>query len=326
MSIYYCTYCGESYTEGEMKKIGYVDTPKKRAVFQCQTCLNTECCEVRDYDSECMICYILCDRKRIFECCHWICSDCYYKGELVECPICRMEIEEIKIAERNESHLNKELKERYRKLYIQVHDVIENYIDIKNKCRHEYVEQLLAEYNRWLTMASEYGAHEISPSDIIDKVWHIHILDTIDYARVCDMICGRIIDHYPENGYESQKEERVKRYGNTLKNYKEKYGKHSEIWRMNEGLIEYYKEMEDATTLFVKTIRGKTIMIPLHKNLSVRDLQLMIEIKEGVEPEHQQLIFAGKQLKCDEKDEKVMERYNIQKNSTIHMILNMRGC
>merc|ERR1719309_681394 len=190
------------------------------------------------------------------------------------------------------------------------------------------IERLVQEYRRFLAVKVIYRdtgiPTDLSPSAVVDLVWHTHINNPGHYLDICNKLGVKIIDHDPEAA-RHQDSVRKRRLEKTKILYELVYNQKApeEYWGLTYTTASAAnpRGAESPKKIFVKTVTGRTITCNVEHSDTIKNLRDKIKERDGIPPDQQLLIFGGKKLLDD--------RYNlsnIPNGSTIHLIFKLSGC
>lgn len=325
MSNIHCQYCSTKYDELEIRE-NLVNTKVQTAIFQCQQCL---CIgqPIRIYEEKnCAVCLDGIEPKRVFKCGHWVCSHCYESENFVKekCPIC-LEISDAKLVQNSKCDFfddDLKIKSYMKTLAIVVYDKVIGFISPNNS-----LYNLLVEYYKFVNLLrindNNNNQMKLSPPDVIDMVWHEHILDLKNYVDFCQIINAGLLYHYPENGFACDYENRIKRFKYTKELYLSTYDvlESAEFWTLysfDEQLLYLAIGFVDVIIFTTK----KVLKIPFHHNMTVLDMKGIISKLIDMTPCSQRLIWAGHNLA----DEQLLSEVNVEVGSKIYLLSRLRGC
>lgn len=204
------------------------------------------------------------------------------------------------------------------------------------------------EYMKFLVLKCKYDDYDtpfiLSPSGVIDQIWHTHILKTKNYSDMCFKAFGKFFHHDPDSIH-YKKEERYERTLNAYRDvFREDPPRH--IWHSTEEMLKkeketeekkakhkvevnnavekYYKEKndKDVKNIFIKSLSGKNTIFNFHLDANIGYIKKVYEAIEGIPACQLRLLWAGKELD----EELTLNDYEIKNEATLHILMRLIGC
>ena len=186
-------------------------------------------------------------------------------------------------------------------------------------------EDLKNEYFKFITMkvyTQDLDGTIISPSIEVDQIWHTHLLYNKHYLDMCTNI-NFIIYHHPERENDDEFTKNIRR-NNFINLCSHHFPAIKPTIPRKVYIAKCLDKDCDLIPVFIKTMVGntKTIYIDLDKE-TLKSFKQKVLDKENIMIEHQKYLFHGKIL---DNNDKLLKDYGIEKNSILHLYLQLKGC
>ena len=87
------------------------------------------------------------------------------------------------------------------------------------------------------------------------------------------------------------------------------------VWGLTLGCYVFTFKQEPTCDIFYKNLSGHTCLLKVQLSNTTDNVKGQIQAKEGIPPNEQRLIYAGKPLE----DGKQLKDYNIQQMDILHL-------
>ncbi|KAL3761311.1 hypothetical protein ACHAWU_010224 [Discostella pseudostelligera] len=183
---------------------------------------------------------------------------------------------------------------------------------------------LLRECLKFLVLkkiAGDEDATTLSPTDVIDAVWHQLLLNPRLYKSINDSLGGEMIDHNPEGGRDvDSRNERVTR---TIEMYKSIYNITPAMGSVWMG-PELPPKQKETITLRIKDLTGEETYFKVRQSTSIWKLKYQFCLQKGIVSSMESMMFLLDGDNLD--DNKPISYYDIEDNYQIDCVLKRVGC
>ncbi len=196
------------------------------------------------------------------------------------------------------------------------------WVEVRRRLGHSaaHMSKLKLEFVRALSVKdlAESGG---MPTEL-DAVWHEAVLNTRYYAKLCKRLRGQFVHHSTESEANDEVA-RLSRVDSTVIAYRKRYREEPDERIWNADAEPEVRQREQLSRLHIKKMNGKSVTcMGISPATTIWQLKLIVQKQTGVPPDQQRIIFAGSQLD----DKATCESYNIQQDSTLHLVERLRGC
>jgi ubiquitin-large subunit ribosomal protein L40e len=202
----------------------------------------------------------------------------------------------------------------------QLKTYLQNIESAREKCHASYTQKYIEEFIRFMFVRAHDDAY--IPSHQMADVWCHIILHTALYRKICRKVTNIVVNekkiiHYKPD--QMQDKDYIKNYECTMNFYNSLFNNRTVcriLWPLTD-------DMKGGTMqIFIKSITGGTISLIVRDSSYIKEVKEMIQDKVGVPISQHNVIYGGQNLH----ERQSLQDYGIQKESTCHLVLRLRGC